>query len=179
MFKMKPLYAAFDLKQATITIQDGGAGSLANEIEVIIGEGELTFTERSPVEYIKNRGALDGMTSRYADEELLEVSLDFVWEYYTSKTGDTAPSISDALKGRGTASDWVSSDIEDACAPYAVNIVIEYVPDECEGGDNETITLPNFRVEQMTYSVSDAKVSCTGFCAVQYATAVKEAKGTS
>jgi len=157
--------AQIDLKQATVTIKDGGSNSL----EVRIGEGNLTYTEARNMEYNLNRGVLDEV--REGDQIPVAVSFDFVWEYLkgpssASGSGGT-PTIEDALKQRGGAADWVSSDA-DTCRPYSVDLVILYTPN-CLTGDQEEIILQDFRWEQLNHDLSAGTVASSGNCNVTQA----------
>ena len=165
--------AQIDLKNATIKFQEGSSGT-PNYIEVKIGEGNISWTEFKEREYTLDKGSLDEV--RNADEKPVEVSIDFVWEYITggSGTGATATPV-DALKKTGPAASWVSSD-SDTCRPYAIDIFLVNEPD-CTG-DKETITLSDFRYEQLAYDLRNGTISCTGKCNVTEATTVREAQST-
>lgn len=172
--------AAIDLKKCTITLEDGTTGT-PNSVEVIVGEGNCTYGEKRNVQYIKNKGALD--TTREGDEEPVDVKMDFRWEYLTgTTTTGSFPSVEEALKGHGAAKDWVSSDTEDPCAPYAVNVVIEYDPTiNSNAGcslDKETITLADFRWESLEHDMKSAQVSVTGKCNITEADIVRASSGT-
>ena len=158
--------AAIDLKNATIKIKDGAS----HELEVTIGEGNISYTEKRNIVYTKDRGALDEV--REGDEEPVEVSMDFVWEFLKANTGDD-PTIEDALKQRGEASGWTSTD-SDACRPYAVDIEILYTP-PCGGIYKEKIVLNDFRYEQLQHDIKNAQVSCSGKCNITEATVTREA----
>lgn len=161
--------AQIDLKEARIYIKDGDG----NELEVTIGEGNLNYTENKPREYKPNRGILNEV--RNADQAPMNVTFDFVWEYLKgSSTSGAAPTIEDALKQRGNASDWVSSD-SDVCRPYAVDLVILYQPD-CATGDQEEITLPDFRYETLAHDLRAGTVAATGQCNATEATVVRAAQ---
>ena len=154
--------AVIDLKKATITIEDGGSES----IEIKIGEGNLVYTEKQNIEYIKDKGALD--TVREGDEEPMEVRFEFIWEYIIGSTSTGAfPSIEDAIKGIGAAQDWVSTSA-DLCEPFAVDLKIVYdpttgAPAGCTG-DTETIILPDFRWESLEHDLRGSQISCSGQC---------------
>jgi len=152
-----------------LTFTPGLSGVVANgadivfigrSLEVNIGEGNLTYSEKRELLYELNRGALDSV--REGDEQPVEVSMDFVWEFITAVTGSGTPTIEDALKNRGEASTWESSSA-DPCEPYAVDIMVEYVP-PCGGVDPEVITLPDFRYESLDHNFTDAQISCQGKC---------------
>lgn len=162
--------AQFDLKNATIKIKDGGD----NEVEVRVGEGNLTYTERVNREYKLDRGVLNEV--RNGDEAPVEVSFDFIWEYIKGPgigSGMNTVTIEDALKQRGGAASWTSTDT-DVCRPYAVDLEIHYTPD-CVVGDIETILLADFRYEELSHDASEGTCSCSGQCNVTEATTTRYA----
>lgn len=166
--------AKIDFKQAVVNIKDGSS----NYIEVTVGEGNLTYTEKMTREYTLNRGVLDEV--RNADQEPMDVKFEATWEYLTgpSATG-SVPTVEDVLKRRGHAAAWISSD-SDPCRPYSVDLEIVYTPD-CSGdssspagtGDIETITLPDFRWEQIDHDISGGTLSFSGKCNAIEATVVR------
>lgn len=164
MFKRfwKPVFAVIDLKQCTFKIIDG-AGT-PNEIEITIGEGNLTYSENKNIDYILDRGVLDEV--REGDQVPMEVSFDFTWDYITALAASGTPTVEEALKKEGEASTWVSSDTGagNACRPYAVDIEVEYAPTPTTCGDKETITFPDFRYETLDHDIKAGTVSCSGKC---------------
>lgn len=133
----------------------------SNQITITVGEGNLTFTEARNVEYTLDRGVLDEV--RLGDEIPVSVTLDTVWEYYSgSSTSGADPTPVEAIKKKGNASSWVSTDA-DACRPYAVDIVILYAPD-CGGFDQEEIILPDFRWESIDFDLDGGTISMSGSC---------------
>lgn len=161
------VFAQIDIKNALVKINDGGSES----ITVKIGEGTLSYTEHVTREYVLDRGLLDGV--RDGDEVPVDVSLDAVWEYITGGVASAGvPSIEDALKQRGAASAWVSTD-SDACQPYAVDVVIEYVPTPSGCGDSETITISDFRYEDLAHDLRAGTIAVTGKANVTEAVAVR------
>ena len=111
-----------------------------------------------------SRGILDLV--RVNEEQPLEVSFSFVWDYITGYTGSGGlPTIEDALKKRADASTWISTN-PDTAAPYSVDILVEYVPPCVGPGVTETIVLPMFKHEQLAHSLRDASIACTGRCNV-------------
>jgi hypothetical protein len=169
----KTVYAQIDLKRAIVKIKDGSTP--ANEIEVKIGEGNLTYTESRNMEYTLDRGVLDEV--REGDQVPVSVNFDFVWEYLKGSTGGGTPTIEDALKKRGEASDWVSVDA-DACRPYAVDLEITYSPTPVSCGDMEVILLQDFRYETLDHDLSGGTVAATGQCNVTEATVTRQANST-
>ena len=158
--------AQIDLKNATITMKDGST----NELEIKIGEGNLSWTEKVNRIYTKDRGLLNDV--RDGDEEPVEVSMDFIWEFLKADSGDP-PSPIDVLKQAGEASAWVSTDA-DACRPYAIDIEVLYEP-PCGGELDEKILLEDFRYEQLQFDLRNATVAVTGKCNKTTATITREA----
>lgn len=121
-------------------------------VEVKIGEGNFTWTEHHARKYIKDRGRLD--TVRDDDEQPMDVSFQFTWEW---ATGD----IIETLRGRSGQ----TSSSDDACEPPSVDISLEYTP-ECTGTGESggTYTFPDFRSEELQFDPKAGTVSCTGKC---------------
>ncbi len=139
-------------------------------LEVVVGEGNLTYTESREVEYVLDRGNLD--TVREGDQVPVAVNLDFVWDFITASTGET-PTIEDAIKQIGEAADWESSD-SDECALYAVDLEIEYIP-PCGGTEREFILLSDFRWDDLEHNLDDAQIAMTGRCNVTQASVSRAA----
>ena len=145
------------------TTANGAWGStlhfLPSRIEVKVGEGNLTWSEAKEYEYLLDRGDLD--TVKEGDEQPLELSLEFVYEYVLTGTGETITPV-DAVKGSGGAAEWVSSS-SDPCEPYAVDlIVLHCVP--CGGDEDERIEFPDFRYESLEFDLGEATISVSGRC---------------
>lgn len=156
-----------DLAKATLYIRDAGS----NYIEVKIGEGNLSYTEARNLEMVLSRGDLD--TVRENNDEAMEVSFSFIWEYVSSTTYIT---IEDALKQRNGAAGWVSAN-PDTNAPYAVNLELVHMPgatstcgDGSTGGNIEHVFLLQFNYENLGHSLKDATVDCSGKCNAKQAT---------
>lgn len=145
-----PIFAQIDIKFAVVTI---------GTVEIKIGEGNLTYSEKRTIEYTLDRGLLDEV--REGDEVPVDVSFDFTW---TEMSGGDAK---DAITG---ASGYTSSD-SDTCRPYACDIVVTYTPVPSGCGSVSTITLPDFRWESLDHDLRAGQVSCSGKC---NATAVEE-----
>ncbi len=158
-----------DLKKCTLKIVDGDG--TPNELEIKLGEGNITFSEKQTMEYILDKGLLDEV--REGDQVPMDVSLNAVWEYMTGRTTVTdSETIRDALTKTGECAGWVSTDT-DACRPYAVDLVIEYVPTPTTCGDKETITFPDFRLESFDGDLRGGSFSIAGKCNVTKATVVR------
>jgi hypothetical protein len=155
--------AQIDLKNATVIIRDGTAVT-PNEIEVKLGEGNLTYSEKRNMEYTLDRGILDEV--REGDQVPVDVSFDAVWEYIKGTTGTAGvPTIQDALKKINAASGWTSSDA-DTCRPYVL-----YDP-PCTG-DVEEIVLSDFRYESLDQDLRAGTISCSGKCNVTQASVTR------
>lgn len=157
--------AQIDLKHATIYLKDYNA---VNSLEVKIGEGNLQWTEKVNRIYTKNRGLLNDV--RDGEEEPVDVSFDFIWEFLKATSGD--PTIEDVLKHRGQASGWTSVD-PDTCRPFALNLHVLYTP-ACGGIQAERMVLEHFRYEQLQHDLKNASVSCQGKCNKTEATVTRE-----
>jgi len=175
-FRSKPremVFTQIDLKYATIELHDGAVP--AEALEVKIGEGNLTFVERKNMEYVLDRGILDSV--REGDQVPVDVTMDFVWEYLKGLTSTGAtPTVEDALKNRGAASTWVSSDTADACNPYALDIQVYYAPVCSSGGGtvyDEQILLSDFRYEELNHDLRAGTVACTGKCNITEAASTR------
>lgn len=145
------------------------ASGTANTLEIRIGAGNLSFTEKRNMEYRLDRGLLD--TVREGDQAPMEVSFDFEWEFLKSDSGDP-PTPVECLKQIGGASDWVTSS-DDTCEPYALDIDVLYHP-PCGGVKDELITFEDFRWESLDYSLKDGQISCKGSCNRTQATVVRQ-----
>ena|GEM_PF-2910462 len=137
------------------------------ELEVKLGEGNFTYDENREVEYLRNRGQLD--TYKQGDEQPMDVSFDFTWEFLSAVSGGAIPTVEDVLKKQGAASDWVSSNTSDPCADFVVDIEIVNAPD-CGTVLHEVIKLPQFFYTQLSHDSDAASVSVTGQCNAAKAT---------
>lgn len=148
------------LQTATLPADNDVLTFLPQQLEVTVGDGNLTYTQAREYNYELDRGVLD--TVREGDDQPLEVSLEFTYEFVRTGTGETCTP-TDALDRVGGAVEWVSSSA-DLCEPYAVDLEIEYeVP--CGGGvEDEVTTLPDFRYESLAFDLSEATISVSGRC---------------
>lgn len=146
---------------ATAAVDNDDIEIQAHHLQIRIGEGNASWTEKRPITYVKDRGKLD--TVREGDEEPVEVKIDATWVFLKASTGQT-PTIEDVLKKRGEASTWETSS-DDACEPYAVDVVIEYTP-PCTTEQMEIYVLKDFRYEEMAHDVKAGTLSLSGKCNV-------------
>jgi hypothetical protein len=165
-FPQRAFFAVIDTKNVTLRIKGGGAGQ---SIDVKLGAGNLTYDEKRNMEYVKDRGLLD--TVREGDEEPIDVRLDSQWEQITAESGGTVPTVEDAMKRRGPASDWDSTSA-DPCEPYAVDIVIINNP-PCTEEDPELLILPDFRYESASHDMRGGTIAFAGKCNAKEAIATR------
>jgi len=142
------------------TYVDGGVLTfLPQQLDIKIGDGNITYTEHDEYEYLLDRGDLD--TVKEGNEVPMDVKIDCVFEHITTGTGE-AISPMDALKGIASASEWVSAS-SDLCEPYAVDVIVLHTP-PCGTAQMERVTFPDFRSETREISYKDATISITGKC---------------
>lgn len=141
------------------------------QIDIKIGDGNVTYTEANEYEYDLDRGILD--TVRAGDEVPMDVSLDFVYEYITTGTSETVSPM-DALKKIGAASEWRSSS-SDGCEAYAVDIEVVHTP-ICTTQAIETTIFPDFRSESREVDLGEASVAVSGRCNVTQPTLTRTAQ---
>ena len=134
---------------------------LPQQIEIKVGDGNITYTEHRSYEYMLDRGDLD--TVREGDQVPLDVRLECTYEHIATGTSETISPL-DALKGIVGAAGWVSS-ATDQCEPYAIDIEIEHIP-PCGTSQTETTLFPDFRADTKEVNLKDAAISLTGKCNV-------------
>jgi len=150
---------------AAVPSQSDAITFLPQKIKVKIGEGNLTWTESKEYEYLLDRGDLD--TVREGDEQPVDVSLEFVYEYVTTESGKDITPV-DAIKQVGEATEWVSSS-DDLCEPYAIDMVVLHcLP--CGTDADEKVTLDDFRWESLEYDLGEATIAVSGRCNVSQVT---------
>ena len=85
---------------------DGGVVTFfPQNLNIKIGEGNLTYTEHTEYEYLKDRGDLD--TVKEGDQVPMDVKLEATFEHITQGTSEPVSPM-DAIKGVGGATEWVS-----------------------------------------------------------------------
>ena len=145
-----------------------GAGTYADgtvvtfypqNLDIKIGEGNITYTEHNEYEYLKDRGNLD--TVKEGDEVPMDVKLEAVFEHITQGTGEPVSPM-DAIKGVGGAAEWVSAS-SDLCEPYCVDVVVLHTP-PCGTSEIERVTFSDFRSETREINYKDSTISITGKC---------------
>jgi hypothetical protein len=147
-----PALAAGVVDDAVITF-------LNQQIEIKVGDGNLTYTENKNYDYLLDKGDLD--TVREGDEAPLDLNLEFVYEFVRTGTNESVTPV-DALKGVGGAAEWVSTS-DDLCEPYCVDIEIEHAP-PCGTAEDETTLFPEFRHDSLEFDLSAATIAVQGRC---------------
>ncbi len=132
---------------------------IGNGIYAKIGEGNMTYGEKRNLTYVRDRGFLD--TMKIGDDEPMDVSIDFTWEFLRSLGSGHPPTIEEALYQTGQAASWVSTSI-DTCEPYSVDIYLLDIP-PC-GTDAESIRLREFRWLSLDHDWRAGKVAIKGSC---------------
>lgn len=141
------------------------------EVEVTVGEGNLTYDENREVEFILDRGQIDQV--KLGDEQPMDVNMDFTWEFLKSVAGATVPTVEEALKQEGPASTWVTAATGE-CDPYCVDIELRNEP-TCGGVQTEFIRLPCFYWTQISHDPDASQVSVTGQCNALLAVKTRQA----
>lgn len=131
----------------------------SQQLDIKVGDGNLTYTAANNYEYDLDRGTLS--TVREGDDIPLEVSLDMVYEFVTTGTGEAITPI-DALTRKGGAVEWTSTST-DVCEPYAVDIEVDHLP-PCAGVQREITLFPDFRSDSREFDLSAATISVQGRC---------------
>jgi hypothetical protein len=151
-----------DLKNATIKIVDGDA--TPETLNIRMGQGNLTWSESYPREYLPERGIVADGTVRDADQEPLELTIQGTWEFVKS-TGTEPVTPYEALNRVGAASTWVSTGV-DPCEPYAVDVEA-HCGLNCTGTTTtlgELIIFPEFRVESVNFDMQAGTIEFSGKC---------------
>jgi hypothetical protein len=147
------------IQAGSVPIDDAVITFLPQQIEIKIGDGNVTYTENTNYDYDLDRGLLD--TVREGDQAPMDVNLEFVYEFITTGTSESITPM-DAVKRKGGASGWFSSSA-DPCEPYAVDIEVIYTP-PCGGAEIETTVFPDFRSDSREVDLGEASVAVTGRC---------------
>lgn len=145
----------FNLRNANFYISDYGNSHF---IQIVVGDGNVQYEEKVNRDYLMNRGRVYTVVN--GDDVPMDVSFDFWWQLILGTGSEITPE--DALKQRGNASNWVSSD-NDTCSPYCVDLEILFTP-LCTAEDIEKIILPFFRYDSLNHDARSRTISCKGRC---------------
>lgn len=154
-----------DIKNCTFKLKDGAAA----ELEFKIADGGLSFRLRRNLIFKRNRGRLSDVL--LGDEIPVEVTFEATIEHFKSLGTDANITPYEFLTKRYAGAGLTS--VGAACDPFAIDIEILNDHDGCAGIEDETITLPDFRVDKIDGGFRDATLKVTGRCNVALATAVR------
>ncbi len=132
---------------------------LPQQIEIRIGDGDLSWTEAREIIYDLDRDILDDV--RLGPEQPLELNAAFVFEWAATGSGEAISPI-DAIKRINDAAEWVSSD-SDQCRPYSIDVIVDHVV-PCGTNDDQRFAFEDFRWDSLEYSIQDAAITLTGRC---------------
>ena len=146
---------ADDVEAQAVTTLDG-----QKSITIVIGDGTLTYSEKTPREFTKDRGNLNSV--RNADEEPMDVAFDFLWDFITSESGGANPTIEEALRKEGLAlsQGWVTT-ASDVCQPFCVDLEVVNAP-ECSSVNREFTVIEEFYQENLDHDAKEGSVACSG-----------------
>lgn len=140
---------------------EGALTFINQRLEINIGEGNLTWSEAKEYEYLRDRGNLDSV--KEGDEQPVEMSLEFIYDYVKSTSGGAITPV-DALKQQAEAAEWVSSS-SDLCEPYSIDVLAKHcVP--CGSDEDEDVVFTDFRYESLDFDLGEATIAVSGRCNV-------------
>lgn len=151
--------AQIDFKECTLVVKDGTNTPLTTT--VAFGEGNFTWTRRTPRKYTLDRGIVSSGTVRNDDQQPMELNFSAILLFLIGDTGD-AVNLYEAFHREGNASAWVSTSA-DACEPYCVNLEFTFDP-TCSGVKSEKQVFPYFRVEECSPDAKGGVQTFRGKC---------------
>lgn len=148
---------------ASVLADDAVIGVHGVFIQIKVGEGTISWDEKRPIEYKKDRGKLDLV--RLADEEPIDVNFTLSYTELTAADPMTdPPTPEDVLKRRGAASTWVSANVTDPCSPFCINIRLDWQPPNCPTFKSERVVLPQYYYESLNHDPKAGTITTTGKC---------------
>lgn len=135
------------LKDGTIKVSDTSGTGGSNTITVSVEEGDLSYTETNPANFIMDRGVLDH--ARKANEEPVDLSFSVRFQSFIA---DASPTLYEALTQTGDATGWTSA--FSSTDYYGVIIDFE-ITDPSSGSVGETLTFDPFAPEEISFSEGD------------------------
>lgn len=121
-----------NFRDGTLKIQDGT--ETPNEITVLYADGNLKWSETHEIKTILDRGSLSEL--KRGNDVPVSGSFSKKYDKIIARDTDAAPSVYEAVFGKGRAASWVST--SDYCGVYTCRLIWE-IYDECLG-ETETIT---------------------------------------
>jgi hypothetical protein len=145
-----------DLKNCTFKLIGGSSGE---ELEFKVGNGNLQYTCHHARTYELDRGRLDSVKD--ADEQPMDVSFDFIWDWVKSWTSAESPD--EILANIGLTGGWSTTD-DDDCAPASCDIEVTHTVICGTSTKTEVITFPKFRHESRAHDAKNSSIAVVGKC---------------
>jgi|GEM_PF-3481697 len=137
-----------NLRDGTIKIADSGGTGGSDVITVAVEEGDLQWTESSPVDMISDRGTLDH--ARQGNDVPVEGSFSILYQDHLDPNSATITPY-EAVTQQGAAAGW-SSDASNGGDAYAV--ILEFTMSDPSGGSDEVVTFTEAYVEVVEFQES-------------------------
>lgn len=135
-----------NLRHGKIIVQDGSGSP--KQLQIIVDEGNLTFTEKDPTFVITSRGKI--LSRSEGDETPMDISFGVMFSQWSFAQGaSTGLSMRDVLYGSQAAKDagWVSTS---ECGPWSVTILYQ-LTDPCNPANYEQLAFNYVHIEQYDY----------------------------
>lgn len=151
-----------NFRDGIMTIKDGTG--TPNELEVVLDQGDVSYTENRNVNTILDRGVLYAF--REGDDQPVEVTFSIM---LTGITGEGASvEVRDALLHVGNASSWVNTSTKTGELPSndIEFVILDPSPLNAGSATDEKLTFPNFVVTSISLAEdqSATRVTVTGQC---------------
>lgn len=124
-----------NLRDSTVVIADDGGSAGPDNITLALEEGNIQWTEATPMDFITDRGVLDH--ARLAEEVPVSGSFTLKFETFLDPNSATVTAY-EAITGTGAAAGW-TSDASSGGDGYA--FIMEITINDPAGGTDEVITL--------------------------------------
>lgn len=135
-----------NLRHGKIIIQDGSGSP--KQLQIIVDEGNLTFTEKDPTFVISSRGVI--LSRSQGDETPLDIGFGVMFSQWSYAQGaSTGLSMRDVCKGSQAAKDagWISTS---ECGPWSIDIIYQ-LQDPCAPANYEQLLFKYVHIEQFDY----------------------------
>lgn len=141
-----------------------GTTPTANELEIVLDQGDVSYTEVRNVNTILDRGVLYAF--REGDDQPIEVTFSFM---LTGMTGaDSSVEVRDALLHVGNASGWANTSTQtgELASNNIEFTILDPSPLNTGSATDEKLVFPNFVVTSIALAEDQAatRVTVTGQC---------------
>lgn len=130
------------------------------KLELIIGEGDVTFSSKKPRIFTLNRGILNSV--RNGPQEPMDVTFNAEWHTTKALNSDTSPTLHEVIHQIGHASTWVTTS-DDPCSPYCLDVWIANIL-PCGDVPDEVICFEQMYFETENGSLSNGSFDISGRC---------------